>query len=173
IRDIQRYAKTKIAFQEVPSPADVEEIKTNLLLEKVKESIDAGHLGKYINWVERLIEEEYTSLDIAASLLKIVMGENGKESPVQKEDFRDTGAALGMVRFFVNVGKKQKISKRDILGAIRDETGLSDRVIGDIEVFDKFTFVEVPAEYAQDVQDAMQDVKIRGKNINIEPAIKK
>jgi len=173
IRDIQRYAKTKITFQEVPSVSDVEEIKTNLLLEKVKESIDGGHLGKYINWVERLIEEEYTSLDIAASLLKMVMGEDGKESPAQKEDFRDTGAAPGMVRFFVNVGKKQKISKRDILGAIKEETGLSDRVIGDIDVFDKFTFVEVPVEYAQDVQDAMQDIKIRGKNITIEPAIKK
>jgi len=173
IRDIQRYAKTKITFQEVPSVSDVEEIKTNLLLEKVKKSIDEGHLGKYTNWVERLIEEEYTSLDIAASLLKMVMGENGKESSAQKEDFGDTGAAPGMVRLFINVGKKQKIRKGDILGAIAGETGLSGRLIGDIDVFDKFTFVEVPVEYAQDVQDAMQDIKIRGKNITIEPAIKK
>ena len=47
--------KDKITFQEVPSVRDVEEIKTNLLLEKVKKSIDEGHLGKYTNWVERLI----------------------------------------------------------------------------------------------------------------------
>ena len=118
IRDIQRYAKTKITFQEVPSVSDVEEIKTNLLLEKVKKSIDEGHLGKYTNWVERLIAEEYTSLDIAASLLKMVMGENGKESSAQKEDFGDTGAAPGMVKLFINVGKKQNIRKGDILGAI-------------------------------------------------------
>ena len=173
IRDIQRYAKTKIIFQEVPSVRDVEEIKTNLLLEKVKKSIDEGHLGKYTNWVERLIAEEYTSLDIAASLLKMVMGENGKESPAQKEDFGDTGAAPGMVRLFINVGKKQNIRKGDILGAITGETGLSGRVIGDIDVFDKYTFVEVPVEYAQDVQDAMENVKIRGKSITIGPAIKK
>ncbi|MBM4066021.1 MAG: ATP-dependent helicase, partial [Planctomycetes bacterium] len=61
----------------------------------------------------------------------------------------------------------------DILGAIAGETGISGRLIGDIDVFDKFTFVEVPVEYAQDVQDAMQDIKIRGKNITIEPATKK
>ena len=101
------------------------------------------------------------------------MGENGKESPAQKEGFGDTGAAPGMVRLFINVGKKQNIRKGDILGAITGETGLSGRLIGDIDVFEKFTFVEVPVEYAQDVQDAMQDIKIRGKNITIGPAIKK
>ena len=34
IRDIQRYAKTKITLQKIPSLSDVEEMKTNLLLEK-------------------------------------------------------------------------------------------------------------------------------------------
>jgi len=74
---------------------------------------------------------------------------------------------------FINVGKKQNIRKGDILGAITGETGLSGRVIGDIDVFDKYTFVEVPVEYAQDVQDTMKNVKIRGKSITIGPAIKK
>ena len=93
----------------------------------------------------------------------MVMGENGKESSAQKEDFGDTGAAPGMVKLFINIGKKQNIRKGDILGAITGETGLSGRVIGDIDVFDKFTFVEVPVEYAQDVQDTMKMSKLEGR----------
>ena len=79
IRQIQRFTKTKIMPQKVPSVSDVEAIRTNLLLEKVKGIIDAGHLGKCNNLVEKLIQEEYTSLEVAAALLKIVVDEGNKE----------------------------------------------------------------------------------------------
>ncbi len=79
IREIQRFTKTKIIAQKVPSVSDVEEIRTNLLLEKIKGVIDAGHLGKCSNLVEKLIQEDYTSLEVAAALLKIVDDEGNKE----------------------------------------------------------------------------------------------
>ena len=75
IRQIQRFTKTKIIPQKVPSISDVEAIRTNLLLERVKGTIDAGHLGKCNNLVEKLIQEDYTSLEVAAALLKIVVGD--------------------------------------------------------------------------------------------------
>ncbi len=75
IRQIQQFTKTKIIAQKVPSISDVEDIRTNLLLEKVKGAVDAGHLGEYSNLVEKLTQEDYTSLEVAAALLKMVMGE--------------------------------------------------------------------------------------------------
>jgi len=78
IRQIQRFTKTKIIPQKVPSVSDVEAIRTNLLLERIKGIIDAGHLGKCNNLVEKLIQEDYTSLEVAAALLKIVVGEGNK-----------------------------------------------------------------------------------------------
>ncbi len=79
IRQIQRFTKTKIVPQKVPSVSDVEAIRTNMLLERVKGIIDAGHLGKCNNLVEKLIQEDYTSLEVAAALLKIVVDEGNKE----------------------------------------------------------------------------------------------
>jgi len=83
IRQIQQFTKTKIIAQKVPSISDVEDIRTSLLLEKVKGTVDAGHLGEYSNLVEKLTQEDYTSLEVAAALLKMVMGEGstkkGKE----------------------------------------------------------------------------------------------
>lgn len=72
IKNIQRYIKTSIRSKKIPSPGDVEEIKAKMLSEKVKETIEEGHLGKYLHWVEGLLEEDYTSMDVAAALVKMI-----------------------------------------------------------------------------------------------------
>ncbi|KXZ39379.1 ATP-dependent RNA helicase DeaD [Alkalithermobacter thermoalcaliphilus JW-YL-7 = DSM 7308] len=174
LKDIQRYTKTKVKLHQIPSISDIEEIKTNLFLDKVRSVLEEGHLGKYISWIEKLTEEEYTSLDVAAALLKISMGESlNKEDISIEEEFEDTGAEPGMVRLFINVGKKQKISARDIVGTIAGETGIAGKLIGAIDIYDKYTFVEVPREHAKDVLTIMKNNKIKGNKINIEPANKK
>lgn len=83
IKEIQKFTKTKIIAQRIPSVSDVEEVKTNVILENVKEIVDAGHLGEYSNLVEKLIQEEYTSLEVAAALLKIMIDKEGKELSVR------------------------------------------------------------------------------------------
>ena len=88
-------------------------------------------------------------------------------------EFGDTGAEAGMVRLFINLGKKQKVRPGDILGAIAGETGMPGKLIGTIDMYDKYTFVEVPREYAAEVIQVMKDSKIKGKSINVEPANKK
>jgi ATP-dependent RNA helicase DeaD len=168
LKDIQRYAKTKIRRQEIPTLLDVEETRMNLMLEKVKQVIDAGGLAKYTQWIERLIEEEYTSLDLAAALLKMIAGKDDEEEPYV--DFEKTGGAPGMARLFINIGRNQKIRPSDIVGAIAGETGIPGKIIGTIDIYDKFTFVEVPTEYAADVLRSMKNNQIKGKKINIEPA---
>ena len=79
IRQIQQFTKSRIIPQKVPSVSDMEEIKTGLVLEKVTGIIEAGHLGEYSNMVEKLTQEDYTSLEVASALLKMVMGDGKKE----------------------------------------------------------------------------------------------
>jgi ATP-dependent RNA helicase DeaD len=86
IRQIQQFTKSKIIAQKIPSISDIEEIKTNLILEKVKGVVDSGHLGEYTNMVEKLTQDDYTSLEIAAALLKMQMGERPKEEIVKKKN---------------------------------------------------------------------------------------
>jgi ATP-dependent RNA helicase DeaD len=79
IKEIQKFTKTKIIAKRIPSVSDVEEVRTNLILENIKDVVDTGHLGEYNNLVEKLIQEDYTSLDVAAALLKIIIDKEGKE----------------------------------------------------------------------------------------------
>ena len=122
---------------------------------------------------EKLNEADYTAMDVCAAFLKLAMGENSNEEQPISDDYGDTGAEQGMVRLFINLGKNQKVRPGDILGAIAGETGMPGKLIGSIDMFDKYTFVEVPREYAHDVIQIMKESKIKGKSINIEPASKK
>ena len=114
-------------------------------------------------------------MDMAAALLKMYMG-MVQEDPQEEEeilDFGDTGAEEGMVRLFINIGKRQGIRPGDILGAIAGESGIPGNLVGTIDLYDKYTFVEVPRDVASDVLEAMKNAKIKGKVINVEPANRK
>ncbi len=174
IRDIQRYTKAKIIIQQVPSISDVEAIKTNLILEKIKTTIKEGHLGKYVHSIETLIAEEYTSLDAAAALFKIFIDSQNKEVAevdIKKESKENN--KYNMVKLFINIGKNQKIQPKDIVGSIAGETGISGKLIGHIEILEKFTFVEVPKENANEIINKMNNNQIRGNIIKIELANKR
>lgn len=177
LRDIQRYCKTRIKLQPVPSVNAVTEIKAEKILDRIFNVLEDEDLSKMINLIEDRIneEEKYTSLDVAAGFLKLMMGDDKCETDQESaySDFGETGAEAGMVRLFINLGKKQKIRPGDILGAIAGETGIPGKLIGTIDMYDKYTFVEVPREYASDVIQTMKTSKIKGKTLNIEPANKK
>lgn len=83
IKEIQKFTKTKIIAKRIPSVSDVEEIRTNMILKNVKDVVDAGHLREFSNLIEKLIQEDYTSLDIAAALLKIMIDKEGKELSIR------------------------------------------------------------------------------------------
>ena len=76
----------------------------------------------------------------------------------------------GMTRLFINLGKNQNVKPGDILGAIAGESGIPGRLVGSIDMYDKYTFVEVPKEQADIVMDAMNHVKIKGKSVHVEKA---
>lgn len=172
LKDIQRYCKTKIYAQPVPSLNDVTAIRLEKVMREIDEIIRNEDLRSVMRIIEQQInEEDYTAMDIAAAFLKKSMGEfeqNG--APKCADDFGDTGAEEGMVRLFINIGKKQKVRPGDILGAVAGESGIPGRLVGTIDMYDKYTFVEVPRENAADVLHAMKNTKIKGKSINVEPA---
>jgi ATP-dependent RNA helicase DeaD len=174
LKDIMRYCKTKIKAQQIPSINDVSAVKAEKILDKLKTIIETEDLSKMVDIIEeRANEEDFTSLDIAAAFLKMSMGDNKEEAEKDSEDFGDTGAEAGMVRLFINLGKNQRVRPGDILGAIAGETGMPGKLIGSIDMYDKYTFVEVPREHASEVIQVMKSAKIKGKSINIEPANKK
>ena len=177
LKEIQRYCKTKIYAQKVPSLNDVANTKMENILDDVDRVIEQEDLDMMINAIEeRVNNSEFTAMDMAAAFLKICCGmtEDNKNTEENDWEFGDTGAGEdGMVRLFINIGKKQRVRPGDILGAIAGESGMDGKLIGTIDMYDKYTFVEVPREYAREVLNAMKNVKIKGKTVAVEPANQK
>jgi len=166
LRDIQRYAKTKIEQAPIPSLTDVAEVKKDNFIDDLKKRINTEDISKEVHIIERLVEEDYNSIDIAATLLKGIMDEN----KYKEEEFGDTGAHEGFVRFFMSVGRKQDITVNVIINSIHEKTGLNNRQIGNIDIFDNFSFVEIPVENSSDFYRFMGDTHIENKRVHIEPA---
>ena len=80
------------------------------------------------------------------------------------------GGQPGMVRLFVSVGRKDNVQPRDIVGAIAGESGIPGKVIGSIDIFDSYSFVEVPERDVTKVISAMGGNTIKGREVSIEVA---
>jgi ATP-dependent RNA helicase DeaD len=181
LREIMKLTKAKIFQKKLPSLGDIEENKTRHFVDKIKSVIEDGHLTKYVNIVESMITEDYSALDIAAALMKHNLYDADAEEidqeieELEKQKFqpRRRDVDENMVRLFITIGKKDKVKPNDIVGAVAGETGVPGRVIGHIDIFEEFTFVDVPKDYVKDIITGMKNKKIKGKKINIERAKKK
>ena len=170
LKDIQRYCKTKIRRQPIPSVNDVAAIKVEKLLELAGELIATDGLGRMMDLLEEYLDgSDYSATEMAAALLAMQLGETSTQT-LPKEEFGDTGAEPGMVRMFMNIGKKDRVRIGDILGAVAGESGMEGALVGTIDMYDNFSFVEVPQEYAAAVLEAMNHSKIKGRRVNMEPA---
>ncbi|HIT90602.1 MAG TPA: DEAD/DEAH box helicase [Candidatus Merdenecus merdavium] len=174
LREIQKYCKTKIELKKVPGLKDVTNKKLTKVLDQVDNKIQDENLEAMIQILENQVEDkDYSIMDVAAAFLKMSLGEEREEKEPVSRGFEQTGAKDGMVRFFLNIGRKQNTKPGDILGAIAGETGIKGKLVGAIDVYDKYSFVEVPKEYAKDVLYGMENAKIKGKSVNIEIANRK
>ena len=150
LRTIQNYTKIKIGRIPLPTQGDVEESRTRKLIDRVHQTIDEGDLDKYVTLVERIVADDYTSLEVAAALLKQELGGLGQGQP------QDISPARGLALLRIPVGREHQIRPKDIVGAIAGETGIPGNVIGAINIYDSYSTVDVPAEAAEQVIEGMK-----------------
>ena len=183
LKEIQRYTKSTIRLIKPPTPMDVQERKIGLIMSKVKDTLSEGGFSKYISHIEKVLEEAnskdidsnyVTTLEIAAALLKTIFDQNNNQN-ANVEDIieEDTGSKDGMVRLFINVGRTSKVQPKHIVESIASCTSLPGKLIGAIDIYDRFTFVEVPKEYSAEVMEAMKNYTLKGKKIVIQRSNKK
>lgn len=168
LRFIERALDVRIKRRWVPTEADVAERQREVWREKLERTIKEANLSPYRGIIEALAEE-YDSLDVGAAALKLLIdAPTPAAAPAQQ--FGDTGAEAGMVRFFTNIGRRQGVGPADIVRSIAENAGIPGAVIGRIDIYDDFAFVEVPLDTATAVMAAMRKGQIRGRSVNLEPA---
>ncbi|MBI5434406.1 MAG: DEAD/DEAH box helicase [Planctomycetes bacterium] len=79
------------------------------------------------------------------------------------------GQGFESVRLFVGAGRLDSLRPGDLVGAIANEAGVSGDAIGAIEISERFSLVEVPEEFAEDIIAALRRTKIRGRKVIVRP----
>ncbi len=88
-----------------------------------------------------------------------------REKPVEKRDFGNAP----VLRYRIEVGRNQGALPKEIVGAIANEGGIDGRLIGQINLFDDYSTVELP-ELPADVLESLKRTRVRQQPLRIRPA---
>ena len=93
-------------------------------------------------------------------------GERGERSERGERGGRGTSA--GFTRLFINLGAVDDFTRGDLLGYICNNTGISGRSVGKIDMKGVFSFFEVETEFVEKVTEAFKPIDFHGRDVRIE-----
>ncbi len=184
LKTIERVTKQKIAMEKVPSVADLHARRLEATRAALHESLLEDELARFRVVVETLADE-FDLMEVALAAVKLAHesrggGEDDQDIPevALRPDWKTkekgapfkksaAGAKRGpqgpVVKLFVGAGRATGIRPQDLVGAITGESRLGGKDIGAIQIADKFSLVEVPADAADEVIAALRGSTIKGK----------
>ncbi len=175
LASIEKYANTKITIGKMPTIDQINEIKSKQVAKNIQNMIDDCKFeNKKCN--DEILDSLLKQNDIetvARALLEMVNAKNMEKqnNKDEKEFVREIPKGMnGVVKLFINVGKKDKIMAKDIVGSMSANAAITGSEIGKINILDSYSFVEVPGYAANDVLSGMQGKQIKGRSFNIEMA---
>src|SRR5689334_7654464 len=179
LKTIERVTKQPIVIEKIPTVADLRARRLELTRAGLEESLLEDRLDPFRVVVETLADE-YDLMDIAAAAVKLAHELSG--GPVDEEEIPEItppparkGAKdrpkraprSDMTRLFVGVGRVAGIRPQDLVGAISNESGVSGRDIGAIEIQDRFSLVEVHDDAGEHVIRTLRATTIKGRRANV------
>ena len=117
------------------------------------------YTGKQIERIKEL--EEYTKTKFKYEDVPL------EEKNSKTETINLPISKRGLYILTINVGKKEGIKAKDIIGAIGALTGIKSENIGIIEVKDETSTIELKEKFVLDVKNAFTNGKIKGKDVNV------
>jgi len=166
LRLIEKTARTVINKKKLPSAEDVVKAREKNIIREISGIITEQKHEGYVSAVKEL-SQSYDINDIGAAALYIAYGEK-KESPVEEQ--KENAVT---VRLFLTIGRKDNITASDIVRSLTSEAQIPFHEIGKINVFDKFTFVEVSQEYSDRVIRSLNDIMLKGRRVKVRKATPK
>ena len=187
LQSIERYTRSVIKRERIPSVEQVEGRRADLIFDDLKERLESGKFDSYQDNIDRLLEQGHTPTDIAGALVTMIREASGREGSAIEEDREperrerreaprrdDRGPRhdgprdiipqeSGMTRLFLSLGKTHGVMAKEIVGMLYREAGLPDGCLGRITLFPKHSLVDVPEQFVGQVIDRTRNARLRGR----------
>jgi ATP-dependent RNA helicase DeaD len=146
---IKKAARTAIRKEKLPKVQDIIQIKRDRIMSEI-ESVGRSGIGEpYLNMANELLGQGSADRTIAA-LLKYMFAD--ELDPENYNEIRDEHPKIqGKTRLFVARGKKDRMTKRDLVNFITRKANVDGRKIDDVRVLDSFSFITVPFKEAEHI----------------------
>ena len=177
LRNIERLTKQRIEIAKVPTVADLRTRRLELTRAALREAILADDNEHYRVVIDAL-SGEFDMVQVAMAAVKLyheaTVGDAEEEKraepaprPVASPYARSERGDGGMARIYIGAGRNAGIRPQDLVGAIANEAGVSGKLIGAIEITDRFSIVEVPEDAVKQVVKALGKTTIRGRKVEV------
>jgi ATP-dependent RNA helicase DeaD len=194
LKAIERHTGHRMEIESVPSVADLRARRLELTREALHAKlVDDGGLDRFRGLVESL-SDEFDPLELtlaAVALAHEAIGGEEDDTELPEVRLHDGGGrkaggkkggkrppaggggsgspAADMARIYVGAGRHQGIRPKDLVGAIANESGLTGRDVGNIEITPNFSLVEVPRAASDEVIQALRGTTIKGRRASVRP----
>lgn len=149
LRFIQKIAKTDIRKEQLPRAKEIINAKKIRLKNEIEEISQTEISHEFYNLADSILQ----SLDpqtAIASILKYTFKD--ELNPENYNEIRDTYPQIkGKTRLFVAKGKKDNLTKRTLVEFICQSSGVDQRKIQDVQLFEIYSFISVPFQEAEQI----------------------
>lgn len=171
LRTIEQETAVRLKPRELPSLEEVASKQQQSWIAQIEQTIQSENsdLSLFEEMIAQLTKK-FSPEKVACAAMYLAFSERFNKIQDVTYNFGETGAAPGMVRFFINVGRNANLRPQELAKAISENAGISLHQVGKINIYERFSFVEVPEDVAPFVYEALQQAKINGARVNMEPA---
>jgi ATP-dependent RNA helicase DeaD len=177
---LERAIGQKLPVVPLPTLAELRVAHLRRLRGRVVEVAQEAELDDFRRLAERIVEEDGLDLlDVAAAALVALHDEVSPDesdlevsAPIQQTNRkRDQRRGMGhpegipWAQIQLDIGKRDGVRPGDLVGAIANESGLSSRDIGSIDIVERSSFVELRADAVDHVLRVLDRVTIRGRSV--------
>jgi ATP-dependent RNA helicase DeaD len=185
IRQIERVIGKKFVKAEIPTGFDVCEKQLFALIHKVhKVEVNEAQIEQYI---PRIMDEfaelskedvikRFASLEFNRFLdyyqnapdLNAPADDRSRDGERGERGMRDAGGKSEYTRLFINLGSVDEFNRGDLLGYICNNSKISGRTVGKIDVKGVYSFFEVNNGDVDQVVNSFKSVEFKGREVRIE-----
>lgn len=170
---ISKATRSEIRREALPGVKQLIGMKKERIKEDIIAAIERGDHTNYADFITELTEH-YDAYDLASALFTLSYGAELDESAYQeirtpgrqqqrRPDGRESVDRKGKTRLFVAKGRKDQMSKADIVQYITHHSGVPGKFIHEVQLFELYSFVNVSFEDAEVILRAFQH-KNKGGN---------
>ncbi|MEG1474437.1 MAG: DEAD/DEAH box helicase [Longicatena sp.] len=167
IKEIIRYTKTNILRHSLPTSAQMMEANRNAYVATVKQACDEGITDESVEIANELMAEGIALENIISALISMTY-KNEVIDIEAEEDAKRFSSDFDAVTLKFSIGRSNGVQPGNFVAAIIEETGLTGKSIGKIDVRQAFTLVDIDANKVDSVLSGMQRSNIRGQEVMVE-----